>query len=422
MTDEATVFKLTFNKPAQRQFFDGPDVVGLRIKMDAAGVYFRGVNSVRGPDTVKLVERTRGGHEVTIEGSMAQDLLDALMSEATAARPFFILSRSNQKGWVECTYHNAEAAPQKFSPHMRVWAPQERVERPVVEDLDAELVAGLGVFSNKIYEAHRLVTEHVEDRKIGRPPRDVRVARAIMGAFELLASKVLANRGLSGLEMKPLRELRERLDDVMKANSTQGNNWHSIEAEHLTGLPAGIDAPPEEDDEPPSGTKRRAERKPKAEAPKPAAVRRAAPAGQGARARSAAEGDLALAEVETRQPDLPLAQPAVAHARRVARAAVESVETPLPEPVELPPPAEDVPPASPIPVSVHSAKPRHDVVAAGRAEPIRVRDNDAQLEPDFVQVSNFSGVRGVRRAAAQPPSRASQDTQDKLAAGSRRRA
>lgn len=120
-------FKLTFNKPAVRQFLEGDDK-GLRMRVDNGVVMFKTSKAANLPDAAPLDQRTRGGFEAVVEGESAADILANLQNPAG---PFFVLKR-REGGWVAAEPYDGTDAPPKFEPHVRVWTAREKTaEKPV---------------------------------------------------------------------------------------------------------------------------------------------------------------------------------------------------------------------------------------------------------------------------------------------------
>ena len=114
-------FKLTFNKPAVRQFLEGDDK-GLRMRVDNGVVMFKTSKDANLADAAPLDQRTRGGFEAVVEGESAADILANLQNPAG---PFFVLKR-REGGWVAAEPYDGADAPPKFEPHVRVWTAREK--------------------------------------------------------------------------------------------------------------------------------------------------------------------------------------------------------------------------------------------------------------------------------------------------------
>lgn len=185
-----TSFKITFNKPAYRTFFEGEDMAGLKINVEKNSVFFRPVNTVTGDDVVPIAERTRGGVEVTIEGTMADTLLKLLRPRAD--NPFFLLRRAG-KNWMEAVEYTGKSyEPPKYEPHARVWHKDARGAVRVAEPISFAQVM------EDVRAAKALVDSHDADRRSGgRPPREVNEARAVLALFAETAREVLPFQALN---------------------------------------------------------------------------------------------------------------------------------------------------------------------------------------------------------------------------------
>lgn len=184
-----TSFKITFNKPAYRTFFEGEDMAGMRIRIDKDTVFFRPVVSVTGDDVVPVSERTRGGVEVVIEGTMADTLLRLLRPRAD--NPFFLLRRA-AKNWIEAVEYTGKSyEPPKYEPHARVWSKETRGAARATEPVRFEQVM------DDVRAAKAMVDRYDADRRGGRPPREVNEARALLHLFAETAREVLPFRALA---------------------------------------------------------------------------------------------------------------------------------------------------------------------------------------------------------------------------------
>ena len=192
-------FKLTFNKPAVRQFIDGEESRALRVKLDGGHVMFM-PSTTLDDDTAKLTPRTRGGFEASIEGHRADELLQALENPAG---PFFVLRRVN-KDWLIAEPYEGDDAPPKFEPHVRVWSPNHaRVAEPVVETKKikrkkAKVAPKIEQPSamERVRWAYELLSE---PSKPGRPNREVAEAKQIRTQFETAATQFVAERDLRAI-------------------------------------------------------------------------------------------------------------------------------------------------------------------------------------------------------------------------------
>jgi len=166
-------FKLTFNKPATRQFIDGIECGGLEIKIVDGCVQFRPVVNL-GSESVELSMRDRGGFEITISGSEENELLAAFKN---SSGPYFTLRRQGE--WMVTAPYNKADEPPKFEPHLRVWSKdvlvQTKKEKEIIgepEGHDARVrwayailashAKGPGRPSSKFLRAKQIVKEEFE--------------------------------------------------------------------------------------------------------------------------------------------------------------------------------------------------------------------------------------------------------------------
>ncbi len=194
MTDR---FKLTFNKPAVRQFLEGDDK-GLRIRVDNGVVMFKTSKTANLADAAPLDQRTRGGIEAVVEGESAANILANLHNPAG---PFFVLKR-REGGWVAAEPYDGADAPPKFEPHVRVWTAREKTaEKPVkkkaktsrrvkstatpISGPDTPYLEGVRAAYAKLAEAARPGRPSNEERQ-GRME-----ARDIVANFEATAKELM---------------------------------------------------------------------------------------------------------------------------------------------------------------------------------------------------------------------------------------
>lgn len=184
-------FKLTFNKPAVRQFIEGEEAGGLRIKIQDGAVMFMPAPNDSKPDTAKLMPRTRGGFEAIVDGSEADKVLKALKNRAG---PFFVLKRVS-KDWVVAEPYAGKDAPPKFEPHVRVWSPTLKAAKPVKQPkttrrmtpatAPVEMSTPLAMAAfDQIATINWAYQKLAEPPHPGRPDKETLEARAIRDSFE----------------------------------------------------------------------------------------------------------------------------------------------------------------------------------------------------------------------------------------------
>lgn len=115
------MFKITFNKPAVKMFFQGEDAHGIKIKVENGNILFKpcGEDQANDLDVVPIMDKVRGGAEAKIEGSRSGELLALLTNPL--GNPYYLLNRASG-GWMEAVPHTGPRyAPERWEPHIRVW-------------------------------------------------------------------------------------------------------------------------------------------------------------------------------------------------------------------------------------------------------------------------------------------------------------
>ena len=217
MTDR---FKLTFNKPAVRQFLEGDDK-GLRIRVDNGVVMFKTSKAADLADAAPLDQRTRGGFEATVEGESAASILENLNNPAG---PFFVLKR-REGGWVAAEPYKGDDAPPKFEPHVRVWTAREKTaDKPVkkkaksgrrVKSMASAPISGPDTpYLDSVRSAYAKLSEAARP---GRPSNEEKQGR--MEARDIVASFEATAKELMGL---PVDSPRLDLSGLISAHKMIG--------------------------------------------------------------------------------------------------------------------------------------------------------------------------------------------------------
>lgn len=186
-------FKLTFNKPAFKMFFEGEDSKGLAIRVvDDGQVQFRPVATDEGPDTATISMRGRGGIEASIEGSASDTIMKHLKNPH--GYPYFMLNRA-PKGWIKATPFDGPGEPPRFQPQVRVWLKDSIRPLPLhlIHDVKQMDVAN---FVQELRTAKATIEDYSVKKKVGRPPAEVTEARAKLKLFADVARDVLPLNGL----------------------------------------------------------------------------------------------------------------------------------------------------------------------------------------------------------------------------------
>lgn len=211
------MFKLTFNRPAVRQFIEGNENSGLRIRTTDDGRVQFMPSSNPEDDTANLVPRTRGGYESVVEGFAADEILNLLKNPHG---PFFTLKRQ-QDGWIQAEPYAGRDAPPKFEPHVRVWhanIPKAGKGATVTRTKAAK--PKLSAETTPIDIAERVRWAHDKlsgERRPGRPSREMTEAREIKQSFEQAVAEFMSNLSLKpDVDVKTIAGVYHQLGAFLK--------------------------------------------------------------------------------------------------------------------------------------------------------------------------------------------------------------
>jgi hypothetical protein len=210
-------FRVTFNKPAVLRYFES--YTALEFKINDDKVVMRPIALVRGPDTVALEERNRGGFEAIVGGALAISILPFLQRDATINRPFFILTPVGLgvevgKGWLGITHFTDADFPPKYDPYMRFWAPIEKetiVQSATSPDDDENLPDHLVDFVMEVKRAYAVIERQKYERKVGRPSREIKEAKSVLVLLERLAKEYLPRRGGIDIDISAVEQAKSLL-------------------------------------------------------------------------------------------------------------------------------------------------------------------------------------------------------------------
>lgn len=221
-------FKLTFNLPAQKRYFDDENATKIRVLIKDS-LRFQPC-MVDDADTVSITPRARGGFEIMIGGPEADNVLQVLTNLLTSPpdgetvrhyRPFFLLAKQADGSLLASHYDN-DGAPPKFDPHMRYWAGGaspamssfSTTDSAKIATADHETPSGammLNGLTNQIHQAFATLKDHQHNRTFGRPPRRVQEAKNLLQDVENLARTALPNLFPSMEEIKVISQASEIL-------------------------------------------------------------------------------------------------------------------------------------------------------------------------------------------------------------------
>ena len=208
----AATLKLTFNKPAVRQFIDEGSK-GLRIKVENGVVMFKPASTRDGADVARLDARTRGGYEALVEGTGVEALAKTL---SNPDGPFYVL-RKTSKGFVTAQPWPHAEAPPKFEPHVRVWksvtAPKKKTAAPAAPRAANSGGDSTDAYLNRVRWAYGKLGEPTRP---GRPSKELVEARHIKEAFEHAAFDLAMNdRGEPKIDVQRLIQAYELIHDFL---------------------------------------------------------------------------------------------------------------------------------------------------------------------------------------------------------------
>lgn len=207
--------KLTFNKPAVRQFIE-EGAHGLKIKIEDGVAMFKPSTNREGPDVAKLEPRTRGGYEATVEGTGVDDLMQVLKNPHG---PFFVLKRS-ARGYVSAHPWPNRDAPPKFEPHVRVWHSKASTKKTAAKT-EAKPSAATKKPTQDIDYLERVRWAYgklAETPRPGRPSKDIVEARQIKEAFEHAAFDLISHRdGEPQIDVHGLLQAYELIGTFLRA-------------------------------------------------------------------------------------------------------------------------------------------------------------------------------------------------------------
>lgn len=198
-------FRLTFNKPMISLNFGGEQEAAVRVKIEDGIAYFLPVMDASGPDALPISVRTRGGGEAYVEGNKEMELRAALTNDVS---PFFTLQRQ-EGGWLVAVPWLRDVPPPKPVPHVRGWTPTEGAEA-LTKDVEFNHEALEG-FVSLVQNARQMVAAFAEEKRPGRPPKEIVEARSTLALADRLAE--IIGQPTDGR----LHQARDLIDQALKA-------------------------------------------------------------------------------------------------------------------------------------------------------------------------------------------------------------
>ena len=177
-------FRLTFNKPMIALNFGGEQEAAVRVKIEDGIAYFLPVMDASAADALPISVRVRGGGEAYVEGNRADELRAALTNDVS---PFFTLQRQ-EGGWLVAVPWLRDVPPPKPVPHVRGWVPTEGNEA-LTKDVEFNNEA-LNGFISLVQNARQMVATFAEEKRPGRPPKEIVEARSTLALADRLVGVV----------------------------------------------------------------------------------------------------------------------------------------------------------------------------------------------------------------------------------------
>jgi hypothetical protein len=201
-------FRITLNAPAARLVVG--DVPAIEMEAEAGVVRLRPTRSKSG---FALSPRgsERGGLEAVVSGPKVQDILGTMMtiSGQQQRKPIFALEKDTEKaGWYRLVY--CREAPGRHIPQLRLW-----LRTDAAHEAEPEPVPDEPEWANQVRRAFKLVAAHEEGGRIGRPPKDVVTAQAVVAVFRQLAIELLPPQ----VDRQIVEQARDTLDRALKPDT-----------------------------------------------------------------------------------------------------------------------------------------------------------------------------------------------------------
>lgn len=195
--------KLTLNKPAENAFMKGDKFDGLKVKTDDNSMELLPVvvglptdHPDYPGDVIPIDTRgDRGGVKAIVEGSGVEALLE-LFGAMNPAGPFFVLERQSG-GWLRLIPHPMSTAPQKFTPHLRVWLNVAENSTAASDFNRKRAVAALKkpveqLTLGDLRRLHEPLAAYEAVRRPGRPPREILAIKTRLDEYRKAISPYLS--------------------------------------------------------------------------------------------------------------------------------------------------------------------------------------------------------------------------------------
>jgi hypothetical protein len=148
----------------------------IAIPEDGKGIHFKPVARIKPHvDAVLVTARGRGGVEVMIEGTRAQEVQKALQN--CGEGNFFFLTKNQSTGWIETTPYKGYDAPPRNRAHLRIWDSRSTNHDALMSSLQP---ANINDFYAQVKSAQALIADYRSKHTVGRKPMEVVQAEATL--------------------------------------------------------------------------------------------------------------------------------------------------------------------------------------------------------------------------------------------------
>lgn len=169
-----------FNSLAQERYLS-QDANGLQFRTSQGEVYFRPIPKSTGKNVLELSWMPNGRRSI----DLSRAVLNGLFANMVSQNKSYFLLHGGTRDWVRI--ENVHAATSPKAAYCRVW-PLHNTEMPIspaehwkIED------------SHKIaLEAAMKLHEFQMQKRVGRPPKDIQLARSIISSYQTVANELAA--------------------------------------------------------------------------------------------------------------------------------------------------------------------------------------------------------------------------------------
>lgn len=173
--------RCTFNSLAQQRYLK-VDAKGLQFRTSQGEVYFRPISESSGKNVAELFRMPNDKRSIDI----SRCLLNGLFINMVSHDKTYFLLHKGARDWVRIENVRANTPPPKAAAYCRVW-PLNHVE-PSIRDEHWKIQAAHQV----ALEAAMRLHEFQMQKRVGRPPKDIQLAKIIISSYQTVASEMAA--------------------------------------------------------------------------------------------------------------------------------------------------------------------------------------------------------------------------------------